>query len=88
MLVLKRRGRSLWHIAVVTRINGPRDIIVDHANWLNRGRIHLGTPVRDMSKNNDWSAARVFNFAALQLHLRRCRWHSGSPTLSVHLLLM
>ncbi len=53
MLVLKRRGRSLGHIAVVTRINGPRDIIVDHANWLNRGRIHLGTPVRDVSKNND-----------------------------------
>jgi surface antigen len=60
VLVLKRRGRSLGHIAVVTRINGPRDIIVDHANWLNRGRIHLGTPVRDVSKNNDWSAVRVW----------------------------
>ena len=45
---------------MVTRINGPRGIIVDHANWLNRGRIHLGTPVRDVSKNNDWSAVRVW----------------------------
>ncbi|MDA0786569.1 MAG: CHAP domain-containing protein [Proteobacteria bacterium] len=61
VLVLKRRGRSLGHIAVVTRINGPREIIVDHANWLNRGRIHLGTPVRDVSRNNDWSAVRVWH---------------------------
>ncbi len=60
VLVLKRRGRSLGHIAVVTRIVGPRAIIVDHANWLNRGRIHLATPVRDVSKNNDWSAVRVW----------------------------
>jgi len=61
VLVLKRRGRSRGHIAVVTRIVGPREIIVDHANWLNRGRIHLGTPVRDVSKNNDWSAVRVWH---------------------------
>lgn len=60
VLVLKRRGNSLGHIAVVTRIVGPREIIVDHANWLNRGRIHLATPVRDVSKNNDWSAVRVW----------------------------
>jgi hypothetical protein len=60
VLVLKRRGRSLGHIAVVTRIVGPREIIADHANWLNRGRIHLGTPVRDVSKNNDWSAVRIW----------------------------
>lgn len=60
VLVLKRRGRSRGHLAVVTRINGPREIIVDHANWLNRGRIHLATPVRDVSPNNDWSAVRVW----------------------------
>ena len=60
VLVLKRRGRSLGHIAVVTRIVGPREIIVDHANWLNRGRIHLANPVRDVSPNNDWSAVRVW----------------------------
>ena len=34
-------------MAVVTRVIGPREIIVDHANWLNRGRIHFGTPVRE-----------------------------------------
>ena len=60
VLVLKRRGGSRGHLAVVTRINGPREIVVDHANWLNRGRIHLATPVRDVSANNDWSAVRVW----------------------------
>jgi hypothetical protein len=45
---------------VVTRILGSREIIVDHANWLNRGRLHLGTPVRDVSANNDWSVVRVW----------------------------
>ena len=61
VLVLKRARRlRLGHIAVVTRILGSREIIVDHANWLNRGRVHLGTPVRDVSANNDWSAVRVW----------------------------
>ena len=60
LLVLKRRGNSRGHLAVVTRIVGPREIIVNHANWLNRGRIHLGTPVRDVSAENDWSAVRVW----------------------------
>ena len=60
VLVLKQRGKSRGHLAVVTRINGPREIVVDHANWLNRGRIHLATPVRDVSAKNDWSAVRVW----------------------------
>ena len=60
LLVLKRRSNSRGHLAVVTRIVGPREIIVNHANWLNRGRIHLGTPVRDVSAKNDWSAVRVW----------------------------
>ncbi len=61
VLVLKRAWRLRYgHIAVVTRVLGSREIIVDHANWLNRGRLHLGTPVRDVSANNDWSAVRVW----------------------------
>jgi surface antigen len=60
VLVLKRRGRSLGHLAVVKRIVNSREIIADHANWLNRGRIHLATPIRDVSRKNDWSAVRVW----------------------------
>ncbi len=61
VLVLKRTWRNRYgHIAVVTGILSSREIIIDHANWLNRGRLHLGTPVRDVSANNDWSAVRVW----------------------------
>ena len=61
VLVLKRARRLRdGHIAVVTHILSSREIIINHANWLNRGRLHLGTPVRDVSANNDWSAVRVW----------------------------
>ncbi len=51
-----RRG----HLAVVRQIVDERTIIVDQANWLNRGRVHLNTAVRDVSAKNDWSAVRVW----------------------------
>ena len=60
VLVLKANGRSRGHLAVVTAVRGTREIVVDHANWLNRGAIHLGTPVRDVSGVNDWSAVRLW----------------------------
>ena len=60
LLVLRRQGRSRGHLAVVTEIVDDRTIILRHANWLNRGRIHLDTPVRDVSAANDWSAVRVW----------------------------
>lgn len=48
------------HLAVVTEILGPREIVVRHANWLNQGRIHLDTPVLDVSPANDWTLVRVW----------------------------
>ncbi len=61
ILVLKRTWRLRYgHIAVVSRILNSREILVDHANWLNRDQIHKNTPVRDVSSNNDWSAVRVW----------------------------
>jgi len=60
VLVMKPIRASRGHVAVVTEILNPREIVVDHANWLNRGRIHKGTPVRDVSRNNDWSVVRVW----------------------------
>jgi hypothetical protein len=52
-----RRG----HVAVVTKIVGPREIIVDHANWQNHGEIDRNMPVLDVSEGNDWSSVRVWN---------------------------
>lgn len=60
VIVLKRKGRSLGHLAVVTRIVNSREVIARHANWLNNGQIHLDTPIRDVSAANDWSAVKVW----------------------------
>ena len=61
ILSFKRTKRlRLGHVAVVNRILNDREIVVEHANWLNRGRIHISTPVRDVSPANDWSRVRVW----------------------------
>lgn len=60
VLVMKPTGRSAGHLAVVRQILGPRLIVADHANWLNRGRIHEGTPIADVSPAGDWSVVRVW----------------------------
>ena len=61
VLAWKRTNRlRLGHLAVVTAVVNNRHIIADHANWLNRRKIHRGTPIVDVSRNNDWSAVRVW----------------------------
>jgi hypothetical protein len=49
------------HVAVVTAIVSPREIIVDQANWQNKGEIDHATPVLDVSRGNDWSQVRVWD---------------------------
>jgi len=49
------------HVAVVTDIVSPRQIIVDQANWQNKGEIDHATPVLDVSARNDWSKVRVWD---------------------------
>ncbi len=61
VLVLSKSHKiSGGHLAVVTDILSHREVVVSHANWLNRGRIHLNTPVYDISPGNDWSLVRVW----------------------------
>jgi hypothetical protein len=48
------------HVAVVRRVLSDREIVVDHANWLNTGEIGLDNPVLDVSADNDWSRVRVW----------------------------
>ena len=55
----KRADRG--HVAVVKRVISDREIVVDHANWLNDGSIYVNNPVLDVSADNDWSQVRVFN---------------------------
>lgn len=61
VIVLDRSDRLRHgHIAVVTKVINSREILVEHANWLNKGRIHKEQPVLDVSRKNDWSAVRVW----------------------------
>lgn len=64
VMVLDRyAGPHRAHLAFVREIVSPRQIVVDHANWLDRGDIHVGDTVEDVSADNDWSEVRVFNLA-------------------------
>jgi surface antigen len=61
VLVLSRTEQLRHgHVAVVSGILGPRQILVDHANWL-PGKIITGMPVADVSRGNDWSLLRFWN---------------------------
>ena len=54
------------HVAVVTNIVSPRQVIVDQANWQNHGEIDHATPVLDVSADNDWSKVRVWDMRSGQ----------------------
>jgi hypothetical protein len=54
-------GPKSGHVAVVRALDSPREIRVDHANWLDDGKIDLNDPVADISSANDWSEVRVWN---------------------------
>lgn len=62
VIVFSRRGGPPGgHVAIVRSIDSRRQIRVDHANWLDHGRIYLNDPVIDVSAHNDWSRVRVWN---------------------------
>ncbi|SFN27783.1 CHAP domain-containing protein [Thioclava dalianensis] len=50
----------LGHVAVVSSVESPRQISIDHANW-KRNQVSLDMTVVDVSKKNDWSAVRVMS---------------------------
>jgi hypothetical protein len=54
-------GPQSGHVAVVRSLMNPREIRVDHANWLDDGAIYVDDPVADVSAANDWSQVRVWN---------------------------
>lgn len=64
MVLRNYAGPAHGHLAVVRQVVSPREIRVDHANWLNDGSIYVNDPVQDVSSGNDWSVVRVFNLKA------------------------
>ncbi|HEY2011022.1 MAG TPA: CHAP domain-containing protein [Rhizomicrobium sp.] len=61
MVLTNYAGPNRGHVAVVRDQVSPREIRVDHANWLDDGAIYINDPVEDVSSENDWSLVRVFN---------------------------
>jgi surface antigen len=63
VLNFRANGRMrLGHVAVVTQVINPREVIVDHANWPTgggRGGVSHNVAVVDVSEANNWSAVRV-----------------------------
>jgi surface antigen len=59
ILVFKAYGRMrVGHVAVVSRIVGAREVLVDQANWV-RGRVTKAMSVVDASPLNDWTSVKV-----------------------------
>ena len=70
VLVFRRSSRlRSGHVSVVTRVVGPRQILVTQANWV-RGQVDEDQLVVDVSSRNDWSAVRV--------------WYPPTNTLGTH----
>lgn len=57
------RNPNRGHVGVVRQVINRRLILLDHANWMNRGEITRAVPVRDVSPNGDWSQVQVWNVA-------------------------
>ncbi|OOY15482.1 CHAP domain-containing protein [Thioclava sp. DLFJ4-1] len=61
VMAFSATGRNpLGHIAVVSGVDSPRQIRVDHANW-ERNKVSLDMVVVDVSEKNDWSRVRVMS---------------------------
>jgi hypothetical protein len=54
-------GAQRGHVAVVTAVVDARVVLVAQANWLNQGEVSLDVPLRDVSPEGDWSAARMWH---------------------------
>lgn len=64
ILVFKRsRFMPSGHVAVVSGVVSPREILVDHANWYH-GRVTRGMSVIDTSPDNDWTSVSVLDLAS------------------------
>jgi surface antigen len=67
VFVLSNTSRLKYgHVSVVKNIVDSRKIEVEHANWggtmSERCIVYRYMPVQDVSKNNDWSLVRFWNY--------------------------
>ena len=69
--VIVMGGTRAGHVGVVAAVLDERNILIDHANWLEHGEIVTAALVRDVSPANDWSAVRVWHPPTRTLGLAR-----------------
>ena len=67
VFVLSKTSRLKYgHLSVVKKIVDSRTIEVEHANWGGNMRdrciVYRFMPVQDVSKNNDWTLVRFWNY--------------------------
>ncbi len=61
VLALPGSGRmSQGHVAVVSRIVGDREILLNHANWSRPGGIERNVRAIDVSDKGDWSRVKIW----------------------------
>ncbi|MGH7066079.1 MAG: CHAP domain-containing protein [Stellaceae bacterium] len=64
ILVFKRsRFMPSGHVAVVSKVVSPREVLVDHSNWYH-GKVTRGMSVIDTSPDNDWTSVSVLDLAS------------------------
>ncbi|HTV44647.1 MAG TPA: CHAP domain-containing protein [Stellaceae bacterium] len=51
------------HVAIVAGVIGPREIVVNQANWYH-GEVTPGVPVVDESPRNDWTTVAVMDIGS------------------------
>ena len=54
------RAMPVGHVAMVSKVVSPREVLLTHANWSYRGGIERNVRAVDVSANNDWSDVRVW----------------------------
>jgi surface antigen len=55
----------LGHVAMVSKVVNPREVLLTHANWSRRGGVERDVRAVDVSPAGDWSQVKVW-FAANQ----------------------
>ena len=61
IVVFKRTGHMpSGHVAIVAKVVGADEILVDHANW-RHGTVSRGMSVIDTSPNHDWTQVAVMD---------------------------
>jgi hypothetical protein len=61
LVVRGYRSAQRGHVAVVREVVHDRLILIDHANWLNRGEVTRNVPVLDVSARGDWTQIKVWH---------------------------